>query len=64
VTGAGGSVPVAALTLDFENICSRVGKSVEMLKVYSGELVLLRVDRFRIAIGRGMATKIIARRQV
>lgn len=47
-----------------EDLGLRVGKSVEMLSNGGGSgAVLLKVDESRLAIGRGMAMKILVRRQ-
>lgn len=46
-----------------EDMGLRVGKSVEMLTNGGGGPVLLKVDESRIAIARGMAMKIMVRRQ-
>ncbi|SNB44761.1 FeoA family protein [Geobacter sp. DSM 9736] len=45
-----------------EDMGLRVGKTIEMLS-NGGGAILLRVDESRIAIGRGMAMKIMVRRQ-
>lgn len=45
-----------------EEMGLRIGKKVEMLNNGSGPL-LLRVDESRIAIARGLAMKIMVRRQ-
>lgn len=44
-----------------EEMGLRIGKTVEML-TNGGGPILLRVDESRIAMGRGMAMKIIVRR--
>jgi ferrous iron transport protein A len=41
----------------------RIGKTVQMLTNGGGGPVLLKVDESRIAIARGMAMKIMVRRQ-
>ncbi len=41
----------------------RVGKSIQMLNNEGRGPLLLKVDESRIAIGRGMAMKILVRRQ-
>ncbi|MCM2357160.1 MAG: ferrous iron transport protein A [Geobacteraceae bacterium] len=46
-----------------EDMGLRVGKSVEMLTNGGGGPILLKVDESRIAIARGMAMKIMVRRQ-
>lgn len=46
-----------------EDLGLRVGKSVEMLSNGGSGAVLLKVDESRLAIGRGMAMKILVRRQ-
>lgn len=45
-----------------EDMGLRVGKMVEMLNNRGTGPILLKVDESRIAIGRGMAMKIIVRR--
>ncbi|BCR05710.1 iron transporter FeoA [Desulfuromonas versatilis] len=45
-----------------EDMGLRIGKSVEMLNNGSGP-ILLRVDESRIALARGLAMKIMVRRQ-
>lgn len=45
-----------------EDIGLRIGKVVEMLNNKGSGLLLLKVDESRIAIGRGMAMKIMVRR--
>lgn len=45
-----------------EDIGLRVGKTVEMLNNEGRGPLLLKVDESRIAIGRGMAMKIMVRR--
>jgi len=46
-----------------EDMGLRVGKSVEMLTNGGNGPLLLKVDESRIAIARGMAMKIMVRRQ-
>ena len=41
----------------------RVGKSVEMLSNAGGGPLLIKVDESRIAMGRGVAMKILVRRK-
>lgn len=45
-----------------EELGLRIGKSVEMLSCGAGP-ILLRVDESRIALARGLAMKIMVRRQ-
>ncbi|MEW6487474.1 MAG: FeoA family protein [Thermodesulfobacteriota bacterium] len=46
-----------------EDVGLRAGKVVEMLTNGSGGPILLKVDESRIALGRGVAMKILVRRQ-
>jgi ferrous iron transport protein A len=46
-----------------EDLGIRVGKDVEMLNNGGGSAILVRIGESRIAIGRGMAMKIIVRRK-
>ncbi|MCL5023406.1 MAG: ferrous iron transport protein A [Nitrospirae bacterium] len=46
-----------------ENMGLRTGKVVEMLNNEGAGAMLIKVDESRIAIGRGMAMKIMVRRQ-
>lgn len=46
-----------------EDVGLRAGKVVEMLSNGSGGPILLKVDESRIALGRGVAMKILVRRQ-
>jgi len=46
-----------------EDMGLRIGKSIEMLNNKGRGPILLKVDESRIAIGRGMAMKIMARRK-
>lgn len=46
-----------------EDMGLRIGKTVEMLNNKGGGPVLLRIDESRIAMARGMAMKIMVRRQ-
>ncbi len=46
-----------------EDMGLRVGKSVEMLNNGGGGPILLKVDESRIAVDRGLAMKIMVRRQ-
>jgi len=45
-----------------EDLGLRVGKTVEMLTNGGSGAILLKVDESRLAIGRGMAMKIMVRR--
>jgi ferrous iron transport protein A len=45
-----------------EDLGLRVGKTVEMLNNGGGGAILLKVDEARLAIGRGMAMKIMVKR--
>ncbi len=45
-----------------EDLGLRVGKTVEMLNNAGSGAILLKVDESRLAIGRGMAGKIMVRR--
>jgi ferrous iron transport protein A len=47
-----------------EDLGLRVGKQVEMLANGGSGPLLLKVDESRLAIGRGMAMKILVRRPV
>ena len=53
--------PQAQSDCRVEEMGLRIGKTVEMLTNGSGP-ILLRVDESRIAMGRGMAMKIMVRR--
>lgn len=46
-----------------EDMGLRVGKKIEMLNNGGGGAMLIKVDESRIAIGRGIAMKVIVRRQ-
>ena len=46
-----------------EDMGLRIGKIIEMLNNEGRGPILLKVDESRIAIGRGMAMKIMARRK-
>lgn len=46
-----------------EDMGIRPGKEVEMLNNRGGGVLLVKVDDSRIAVGRGMAMKIMVRRQ-
>jgi ferrous iron transport protein A len=46
-----------------EDMGFRVGKTVEMLNNEGRGPLLIKVDESRLALGRGMAMKIIVRRQ-
>lgn len=45
-----------------EEMGLRIGKTVEMLNSNGGSALLIRIDESRIAIGRGMAMKIMVKR--
>lgn len=46
-----------------EDLGLRVGKTIEMLNNEGRGAILLKVDESRIAMGRGMAMKIMVRRK-
>ncbi|HET6513630.1 MAG TPA: FeoA family protein [Thermodesulfovibrionales bacterium] len=46
-----------------EDMGLRIGKSVEMLNNEGRGPILLKIDESRIAIGRGMAMRIMVKRQ-
>jgi ferrous iron transport protein A len=61
----GGGTPVAGtnkLLCHVEEIGLRAGKVVEMLSNEGRGSLLVKVDESRIALGRGMAMKIMVRR--
>lgn len=46
-----------------EDMGLRTGKTIEMLSNEGGGAILVKVDETRIAIGRGMAMKVMVRRK-